>query len=320
MYTALNSGMAIALETNEKTVLFGEDVGFGGVFRCSEGLRDRFGADRVANAPVSEQAIAAFAIGLSQAGWDAIAEMQFADYIFPAFDQIVNELAKYRYRTGGAWHCGSVTIRTPCAAVGHGSMYHSQSPEAFFAHCPGLKIVVPRGPVQAKGLLLAAIRDPDPVLFLEPKILYRREVVDVPTGDYELPLGAADLVQPGSDVTLVAWGAQVGRMQAAADRAKDELGVSCEIIDLQSIAPWDADAVCASVEKTGRLVVAHEAPQTNGFGAEIVSRVQERCFLNLEAPIQRVCGFDTHFPLAFEEFYLPSPSRVFEAIKTSVNY
>jgi len=286
------------------------------------GLREKHGADRVMNAPVAEQAIAGFAVGLSVAGWKAIAEMQFADYIFPAFDQIVNEIAKYRYRGGGGG-AANITFRSPCSAVGHGSMYHSQSPEAYFAHCPGLKIVVPRGPRQAKGLLLAAIREPNPVLFFEPKVLYRYKFegaeAQVPTGDYELPIGQAEVVRAGTDVTLVGWGSQVARLEAAADLvAKD--GISCEIVDLQTIIPWDADAVEASVKKTGRLIVTHEAPVTNGFGAEIVSKMQERCFLHLEAPIQRVCGFDTHFPYAWEEFYVPSASRVQAAIRASVGF
>mmetsp|Transcript_40865 Transcript_40865/g.116861 ORF Transcript_40865/g.116861 Transcript_40865/m.116861 type:complete len:203 (-) Transcript_40865:138-746(-) len=202
-------------------------------------------------------------------------------------------------------------------------MYHSQSVESYFAHCPGLKIVMPRGPKQAKGLLLAAIRDPDPVMFFEPKVLYRHVFEDsngdVPIGDYELPLGQADIVREGTDITLVGWGSQVARLEAAAERAAAE-GISCEIIDLQTIIPWDIDTVEASVNKTGRLVVTHEAPTVNGFGSEIVSKIQERCFLHLEAPIQRVCGHDTHFPYAWEEFYVPSPARVLAAIKSTMKY
>jgi len=322
MVAAINDALSIAMESEPKTILFGEDVAFGGVFRCSVGLRDKFGADRVLNAPVAEQAIAGFAVGLSVAGYKAIAEMQFADYIFPAFDQIVNEIAKYRYRNAGGG-AGNITIRSPCSAVGHGSMYHSQSVESYFAHCPGLKIVIPRGPKQAKGLLLASIRDPNPVLFFEPKVLYRHIFEnadgDVPVGDYELPLGQADIVREGTDITLVGWGSQVARLEAAADRAAAE-GISCEVIDLQTIVPWDVDTVEASVKKTGRMIVAHEAPSTNGFGAEIGQKIQERCFLHLEAPIQRVCGFDTHFPYAWEEFYVPSVARVFSAIKSSMKY
>lgn len=318
MVQAINDAMSIAMTANAKMVLFGEDVAFGGVFRASVGLREKFGAERVMNAPVAEQAIAGFAVGLSVAGYTAIAEMQFADYIFPAFDQIVNEMAKYRYRNavGGA---GNIVIRSPCSAVGHGSMYHSQSVESYFAHCPGLKIVVPRGPFQAKGLLLAAIRDPDPVLFFEPKVLYRQTSAQVPVEDYELTLGQAEIVLEGSDVTLVGWGAQVGRLEAAAARAAED-GISCEVIDLQTIMPWDSDCVAASVKKTGRLIVSHEAPSTNGFGAEIASKIQERCFLHLEAPILRVCGMDTHFPLAWEEFYLPSVPRLHEAIISTVRF
>ncbi|CAE8628092.1 unnamed protein product [Polarella glacialis] len=322
MVAAINDAMDIALASEKRTILFGEDVAFGGVFRCSVGLREKHGADRVLNAPVAEQAIAGFAVGLSVAGYKVITEMQFADYIFPAFDQIVNEIAKYRYRNAGGG-AGNITIRSPCSAVGHGSMYHSQSVESYFAHCPGLKIVIPRGPRQAKGLLLAAIRDPDPVLFFEPKVLYRQKFEgaegQVPVGDYELPIGQAEVVQEGTDITLLGWGSQVQRLQEAAARAAKE-GISCEVIDLQTIAPWDVDTVEASVRKTGRLIISHEAPSTNGFGAEISAKIQERCFLSLEAPIQRVCGFDTHFPYAWEEFYLPSPARVLQAIKASMSY
>eukprot|EP00932_Pfiesteria_piscicida_P012887 SRR837773.2434.p2 GENE.SRR837773.2434~~SRR837773.2434.p2 ORF type:complete len:340 (+),score=98.05 SRR837773.2434:54-1022(+) len=322
MVAAINNAMHVAMAENDKTVIFGEDVGFGGVFRCSVGLRDEFGAERVMNAPLCEQAIAGFAVGLSVAGYRAICEMQFADYIFPAFDQIVNEIAKYRYRNvhGG---CGNIVIRAPCAGVGHGSMYHSQSVESFFAHSPGLKIVIPRSPYHAKGLLLAAIRDPNPVMFFEPKVLYRHlfegPLAEVPTGDYELPLGQAEVVREGTDVTLVGWGSQVMRLEAAAERAAKE-GISCEVIDLMTIIPWDVDTVAASVKKTGRLVVTHEAPTVNGFAGEITSKIQERCFLHLEAPIQRVCGADTHFPYAWEEFYLPSAARVLAAVKKSMSY
>lgn len=322
MVAAINDALSIALESDKRTILFGEDVAFGGVFRCSMGLREKHGKDRVLNAPVAEQAIAAFAVGLSVAGYKAIAEMQFADYIFPAFDQIVNEIAKYRYRGAGAG-AANITIRAPCSGVGHGSMYHSQSPESFFAHCPGLKIVVPRGPRQAKGLLLASIREPNPVLFFEPKVLYRQRFQgpdgQVPIEDYELPLGQAEVVRPGEHITLVGWGSQVGRLQAAADRAAEE-GTSCEVIDLQTIIPWDVDTVEASVKKTGRLLIAHEAPVTNGFGAEIAAKIQERCFLHLHAPIQRVCGFDTHFPYAWEEFYIPTPARIHDGIKVAMSF
>jgi len=319
MFTAVNSAMDIAMEENDKAMIFGEDVAFGGVFRCSGGLREKYGADRVFNTPLSEQGIAGFAIGMASVGYSAIAEIQFADYVFPAFDQIVNEAAKYRYRTSGSWHCGNLTIRMPCGAVGHGGLYHSQSPEAYFSHCAGLNILVPRGPKEAKGLLLAAIRCPDPTIVLEPKILYRTAVEEVPTGDFEIPIGKAEIVKAGTDVTLVGWGNQVNRLLVAAELAAKD-GVSCEVIDLRSIVPWDEELVAESVSRTGRCVVAHEAPKTSGFGAEVVSSIQERCFLRLEAPIQRVCGWDTPFPLAWEELYLPSPHRVHQAIMTSMTY
>ncbi|CAE8639234.1 unnamed protein product [Polarella glacialis] len=319
MFQAINSAMQIAMDTDDRAMVFGEDVAFGGVFRCSMGLREQFGGDRVFNTPLSEQGIIGFAIGMASVGYTPIAEIQFADYVFPAFDQIVNEAAKYRYRTGSEWHCGSLTIRMPCGAVGHGGLYHSQSPEAFFSHCPGINIVCPRGPTQAKGLLLAAIRSPDPTLVFEPKILYRQAVEDVPVGDFEIPIGEAEIVREGTDVTLIGWGNQVHRLLAAAKLAEAD-GISCEVIDLQSILPWDEERVVASVEKTGRCVIAHEAPRTSGFGAELAATVQERCFLKLEAPVQRVCGWDTPFPLAWEEFYLPTPLRVYDSVKKVLNY
>ncbi|KAF3840149.1 hypothetical protein F7725_018866 [Dissostichus mawsoni] len=280
-------------------VIFGEDVAFGGVFRCT------VGKDRVFNTPLCEQGIVGFGIGAAVAGATAIAEIQFADYIYPAFDQIVNEAAKYRYRSGNLFDCGSLTIRAPWGCVGHGSLYHSQSPEAFFAHCPGIKVVIPRSPVQAKGLLLSCIADQNPCIFFEPKILYRAAVEQVPVEPYTIPLSQADIVQEGSDVTLVAWGTQIHVMREVANMAQEKLGVSCEVIDLQTILPWDVETVCKSVVKTGRLLISHEAPITGGFAAEISSSVQEECFLNLEAPISRVCGYDTPFPHIFEPFYIP---------------
>ncbi|CAK4635359.1 hypothetical protein LEN26_007083 [Aphanomyces euteiches] len=319
MFTALNDAMRIAMETDPTAAIFGEDVAFGGVFRCTVDLREKFGEDRVFNSPLCEQGIAGFAIGYASIGRTAIAEIQFADYIFPAFDQIVNEAAKFRYRSGNDWDCGKLTFRAPYGAVGHGALYHSQSPEAYFAHTPGLKVVIPRNPVQAKGLLLASIRDPNPVVFFEPKSLYRASVADVPVGDYTVPLGQAEIVRPGTDVTIVGWGAQMRVLEETCDMA-EEAGVSCELIDLQTILPWDVDTIEQSVRKTGRLIVSHEAPKTGGFAGEIASTIQERCFLSLEAPIQRVCGYDTPFSLAHEKFYLPDALKNFEAIKKVVNY
>ncbi|TYZ63892.1 hypothetical protein PybrP1_006255 [[Pythium] brassicae (nom. inval.)] len=319
LFTAINDAMRVALATDPSAVVFGEDVAFGGVFRCSVDLREEFGPERVFNSPLCEQGIAGFAIGYAATGRTAIAEIQFADYIFPAFDQIVNEAAKYRYRSGGEFDCGKLTIRAPYGAVGHGGHYHSQSPEAYFAHTPGLKVVIPRNPAKAKGLLLASIRDPNPVVFFEPKLLYRASVGEVPVGDYAETLGEADIVTRGSDVTVVGWGAQMRVLEEACSYAEG-VGISCELIDLQTIAPWDVDTIEQSVRKTGRLVVSHEAPQTGGFAAEIASTIQDRCFLSLEAPIQRVCGYDTPFPLVFEKFYYPDALKNFEAIKKVVDF
>lgn len=260
LYLAINSALEIALSSDPSSILFGEDVAFGGVFRCSVDLREQFGPDRVFNTPLSEQGLVAFGIGYAAMNKTAIAEVQFADYIFPAFDQIVNEAAKYRYRSGNQFNCGGLTIRAPYGAVGHGGHYHSQSPEAYFTHTPGIKVVVPRNPIEAKGLLLAAIRDPDPVLFLEPKAIYRASVADVPTGDYMLPLGKAEIVQSGTDCTIVGWGAQMIVLEEAARMAHAEFGYSCELIDLRTLLPWDVDTVVQSVKKTGRLIISHEAP------------------------------------------------------------
>jgi 2-oxoisovalerate dehydrogenase E1 component beta subunit len=239
--------------------------------------------------------------------------------IFPAFDQIVNEMAKFRYRSGNQWNAGGVTLRTPCGAVGHGGHYHSQSPEAYLAHTPGLVVVMPRGPKAAKGLLLSSIRSKDPVVFLEPKVLYRSAVEDdVPVGDYEIELGKADVMRVGSDVTVVGWGGQLRVLEKACDMARDEYGISCELIDLQTILPWDTETVAQSVLKTGKLVVSHEAPVTCGFGAEVVAKMQEVCFWNLQAPIRRVCGYDTPFPLVFEKYYIPDALKNLEAIRACV--
>lgn len=320
MMTAINQAMDTALAADNSTLLFGEDVAFGGVFRCSLNLRDKYGADRVFNTPLCEQGIAGFAIGVAAMGAKAIAEIQFADYIFPAFDQIVNEAAKYRYRSGNMFNVGSLTIRAPCGAVGHGALYHSQSPEAYFAHTPGMKVVVPRGPIKAKGLLLACLKDNNPCLILEPKTLYRSAIEEVPVAAYESPIGKADILLPGSDVTLIGWGTQVHVLREVADMAKKELKVKCEVIDLVSILPWDRDTVCNSVKKTGRVIISHEAPKTSGFGAELAAVIQEECFLHLEAPVQRVTGWDTPFPHVFEPFYLPTKYRCLEAVKKVLKY
>jgi 2-oxoisovalerate dehydrogenase E1 component beta subunit len=317
---AVNNALDIAMAANERVVCFGEDVGvFGGVFRATSHLQEKYGRARCFNTPLVEQGIIGFANGLASQGSVAVAEIQFADYIFPAFDQIVNEAAKFRYRSGNLFNVGGLTIRTPYGGGIAGGHYHSQSPEAYFAHTPGLKIVVPRNPHQAKGLLLASIRDANPVIFFEPKRIYRASVGEVPEEDYELPLGKAEVIREGSDITLLAWGAQMEYIELAAELA-DKDGISCELIDLRTILPWDVDTVVASVKKTGRLLISHEAPITGGFAGEIATTVQEQCFLHLEAPIARVAGLDVPYPLALEKEYIPDQWKIYEAIKSSVNF
>lgn len=320
MLQAINSALDIAMADNEKVICFGEDVGvFGGVFRATSHLQEKYGKARCFNTPLVEQGIIGFANGLAAQGSVAVAEIQFADYIFPAFDQIVNETAKFRYRSGNLFNVGGLTIRTPYGGGIAGGLYHSQSPEAYFTHTPGLKVVVPRDPYQAKGLLLGAIRDPDPVLFLEPKRLYRAATGEVPKEDYVLPLGTAEVVQEGRDITLVGWGAQMEVILKAA-RLAEEQDISCEVIDLRTLLPWDVDCVSNSLLKTGRLIVSHEAPLTGGFAGEIAATIQERCFLYLESPIARVTGLDTPFPLILEKEYLPDYLKIFEAIRASVTF
>ncbi|KAK4881331.1 hypothetical protein RN001_004650 [Aquatica leii] len=320
MYQAINDALDIILKEDDTAMIFGEDVAFGGVFRCSVNLQEKYGQARVFNTPLCEQGIVGFGIGVAAVGSTAIAEIQFADYIFPAFDQIVNEAAKFRYRSGNQFNCGKLTIRAPCGAVGHGGLYHSQSPEAYFAHTPGLKVVVPRGPIHAKGLLLSCIRDPDPCIVLEPKVLYRAGVEDVPSNDYSLPLGKAEVLQEGDAVTLIGWGTQVHVLMEVAQLAKSKFNVDCEVIDLVSILPWDKDTICKSARKTRRVLIAHEAPMTSGFGAELAATIQEECFLQLEAPVTRVTGFDTPFPCIFEPFYLPDKWRCLQAIRNLLDY
>ncbi len=317
---AINNALEIEMTENESAVCFGEDVGhFGGVFRATSGLQDKFGKARCFNTPLVEQGVIGFANGLASQGSTPIAEIQFADYIFPAFDQIVNESAKFRYRSGNEFNVGNLTIRTPYGGGIAGGLYHSQSPEAYFAHTPGLKIVVPRNPYQAKGLLLASIRDDNPVVFFEPKRLYRASIGEVPEEDYQLPIGKAEVVKQGTDITLLAWGAQMEIIEKAAEQASND-GVSCEIIDLRTILPWDVETVANSVNKTGRLIISQEAPLTAGFASEIAATIQNECFLHLESPIGRVCGMDTPYPLALEKEYAADHLKVYEAIKHSMSY
>ncbi|WP_282168066.1 alpha-ketoacid dehydrogenase subunit beta [Shewanella japonica] len=320
MLHAINDALSIAMTDDERMVVFGEDVGhFGGVFRATSGLQEKFGRERCFNTPLTEQGIAGFANGLASNGMTAVAEIQFADYIFPAFDQIVNETAKFRYRSGNQFNVGGLTFRTPYGGGIAGGHYHSQSPEAYFTQTPGLKVVVPRNPEQAKGLLLASIRDPNPVIFFEPKRLYRASVGEVPAGDFVIELGKAEVVKVGSDITLLGWGAQMEILEKAAKMAEKD-GISCEIVDLRTLSPWDVDTVAASVKKTGRLLINHEAPLTGGFAGEIAAQIQQVCFLHLESPISRVCGLDTPYPLILEKEYMPDELKTYEAIKASVNF
>jgi pyruvate dehydrogenase E1 component beta subunit len=316
---AVNDALRLEMRRDPNVVVLGEDVGkFGGVFRATQGLQDEFGADRVIDTPLAEGGIVGTAVGMALYGLKPVPEIQFADFIFPAFDQIVNEVAKYRYRSGGQYECPLV-IRTPYGGGIRGGHYHSQSPEAHFIHTAGLKVVVPSNPYDAKGLLISAIRDRDPVLFFEPKRVYRAAKGDVPEGEYAVPLGKAAVTREGRQVTLVAWGAMWHEADQAAREAEAE-GIDCEVIDLRSLQPLDLDALVASVKKTGRAVVVHEAPRTCGFGAELVALVQERCFLNLEAPLRRVTGLDTPFPYTLEQEYLPRAPRILQALRETVAY
>lgn len=315
LLAAINSALDNSLERDSSAIIFGEDVSFGGVFRCTKGLREKYGHERVFNTPLCEQGIIGFGIGAACSGSTAIAEIQFADYILPAFDQLVNEASKYRFRSGGEYECGKLTVRAPCGLVGHGALYHSQSNEAFFAHASGLKIVIPRGPYQAKGLLLSCINDNNPCLFFEPKALYRQSKDIVPKGYYELPLSKADIVRTGQDITLIAWGSQVSVILEAAEMVQEKLNLSCEVVDLQTILPWDKETIFNSVKKTGRVLIAHEAPRTSGFGAEIAASIQEECLYFLHAPVMRVTGYDIPVPHVFEKFYAPTKWKIFNQVE-----
>lgn len=319
MIQALNDALHIEFARDEKVLTFGEDVGsFGGVFRVTSGLTEKFGEPRCFNTPLSERGIVGFAIGAALKGLRPVPEIQFADYIFPAYDQIVNEMAKMRYRTGGQYTCPMV-IRTPYGGGIHGGLYHSQSPEAQFLHTAGVHVVVPATPYEAKGLLLAAMRGNDPVIFMEPKRIYRSSKGEVPTEDYTILLGKAEVSRAGTDCTVLGWGAQHHQNLAAAEVLEEE-GVSVEVLNLRSLNPLDIATITASVQKTGRCVVAHEAPKTQGFGAEIASTIMEECFLSLEAPVRRCCGHDTPFPHTLDHEYMPDAYRVEAAIRETISY
>jgi len=319
MVQAINDALRHEMRRDARVVVLGEDVGkVGGVFRVTQGLYDEFGDDRVVDTPLSEGGIIGTAIGMALYGMLPVPEIQFADFIFPAYDQIVSELAKMRWRSGGEY-VAKMVVRTPVGGGIRGGLYHSQSPESLFIHVAGLKVVCPSNPHDAKGLLLASIRDPDPVLFFEPKRIYRAAKGEVPEGDYTVPIGKAAVVRQGEHVTLLAWGAMLYEAVAAADEASKQ-GIQCEIVDLRTLWPVDIDTIVASVKKTGRLIVVHEAPKTCGFGAELVALVNERAFESLEAPPVRVCGYDTPFPYTLEMDYLPLANRILPAIVETARY
>jgi len=327
MIQALNSAMDIALSNDPYVVLMGEDIGyFGGVFRCTEGLQRKHGEHRVLDTPIAEGGIVATAIGMGVNGMRPVAEIQFADYIYPAFDQIVSELARLRHRSAGDFFA-PITIRTPCGGGIRGGQTHSQSPEGIFTHVSGIKVVMPSNPYDAKGMLLSAIEDDDPVVFFEPKRIYNgpfdgdpdkparpwstHPKGEVPEGHYTVPIGKAEIVRPGNDATIITYGTMVHVAEAAAVRS----GIDAEIIDVRSMAPLDVDTLRTSVEKTGRCVIVHEATRFGGYGAELSATVQEECFWHLEAPIQRVTGWDTPYPHAFEWEYFPGQKRIINALR-----
>ena len=330
MIQAINSAHNVMMERDPDTVVLGEDIGyFGGVFRATEGLQKKYGSSRVFDTPIAEGGIVGAAIGMAAYGQKPIAEIQFADYIYPAFDQIVSEAGRMRYRTAGEWSLPMV-IRSPYGGGIFGGQTHSQSPEALFAHVAGIKTVIPSNPYDAKGLLIAAIEDPDPVIFFEPKRIYngpfdgfyerpvtpwaKHPAAEVPGGHYTVPLGKAAVAREGNDVTILAYGTMVHVAIATAEAE----GVDAEVIDLRTIVPVDIEAIEASVKKTGRCVVFHEATRTAGFGAELSALVQERCFYHLEAPVARVTGYDTPYPHSMEWAYFPGPVRLGLALKKTL--
>jgi pyruvate dehydrogenase E1 component beta subunit len=313
MVSAINDALRIAMRRDDRVVVMGEDVGkVGGVFRVTSGLFDEFGDSRVVDTPLSEGGIIGAACGMALYGMIPIPEIQFSDFIWPAYDQIVSEVAKYRYRSGGEYP-SKMVIRTPVGGGIRGGHYHSQHPEAQFIHVAGLKVVCPSNPYDAKGLLLSSIADPDPVLFFEPKRIYRAAKGDVPEGDYTVPLESAAIAREGTDVTVIAYGAMLYEALDAAQKAAEQ-DVECEVIDLRTLWPLDITTIIESVKKTGRLVIVHEAPRTCGFGAELMSLVIEKAFYHLEAPPVRVTGFDTPFPYTLEMEYLPLSHRILPAL------
>lgn len=316
---AINLALAQEMEADDRVILLGEDVGKnGGVFRVTEGLQARFGEQRVIDSPLAESGIIGTAIGMAMAGLRPVPEIQFEGFLGPAFDQITNHAARYRTRSRGAVTI-PITIRVPVGGGIHAPELHSDSPEAIYAHTPGLKVVMPSSPYDAKGLLISAIRDPDPVIYFEPKRIYRAFREEVPEDEYTIPIGEAKIVEEGTDLTLISWGATVLQCVEAMDKLPDDLSV--ELIDLRTIYPIDLDRIVESVKKTGRCVVACEAPKTASMAAEIATIIQEHCFLHLRAPVQRVCGFDTVMPYyKLELEYLPDAAKIGEAVMQCAAY
>lgn len=308
---AVNDALRTEMRRADDVILLGEDIGVnGGVFRATEGLIEEFGEHRVVDTPLAESAIIGTSIGLAINGFRPVPEIQFSGFLPPAFDQIMSHVARIRYRSHGRYHLPMV-IRAPYAGGIRAPELHSESPEAIYAHIPGLKVVIPSNPYDAKGLLLAALRDPDPVLFLEPKSVYRAFRQEVPETDYEVPLGKANVARPGDDLTLIAWGAMMRIALSVADELEQERGWSIEVVDLRTISPVDRDTIIASVQKTGRAVILHEAPRQAGFAAELIALINEHALLSLEAPVVRVTGFDSTMPLlAMEDLYLPNATRL----------
>ena len=316
---AINSALAFEMERDDRVVILGEDVGLnGGVFRVTEGLQAKFGSDRVVDTPLAESGIMGSAIGLAMAGMRPVPEIQFEGFLGPAYDQLVHHAGRFRSRTRGAITI-PMTVRVPVGGGIHAPELHSDSPEAIYSHHPGIKVLMPSTPYDAKGMLLAAIRDPDPCLFFEPKRVYRSFKEEVPEGDYEVPIGKAKIVVEGDDLTVITWGAPVFQCLAALDELPEDLSV--ELIDMRTIYPIDLDTIVESVSKTGRCVIVHEAAKTAGMGAELSSLIQEHCFLHLAAPVQRVTGFDTVMPYyKLELDYLPEAPRIKQAIEECLAY
>lgn len=316
---AVNLALDEEMARDDRVIMLGEDIGVnGGVFRATQGLLDKYGEKRVLDTPLNESGIIGFGIGMALYGLLPVVEVQFADFIWPGMDQVHSEAAKYRYRSGGTFTVPLV-IRAPYGGGVRGAHYHSQSPEAYFTHTPGLKVVIPSNPYDTKGLLTAAIRDPDPVLFFEPKRIYRAFREEVPAGEYTIPLGEASVTREGTDITILSYGAMLHMALEGAQLA-DEKGISCEVIDLRTLMPLDIETIENSVKKTGRVISVTEAPKTTGFGAELSALVAERWIEYMEGPILRVTGYDVPFPYALEHDYLPSGQRVLEAISQTYNF